>query len=977
MDPVVASDESGSITFLNPAAERLLGWDASELCGNSLTSIMPARFRTAHETGFRTFVNTRRANILGRPVRVPALHRDGSEIDIELTLSELRLPAGSEVRPGSVLIIATIRDLRERVELERQLSSQRKSLAQHAAVSVLLSASSYAEAIPKLLEGTARALEWEVAVYWRVDAATGRMTAACTWAIDQVLQNKFADDCRDLSFGPGDGCIGQVLASREPVFLREAQTDPTYVRSELVAAHGLRTALLFPVYCAKTTWGVLEYLTFKIEEPESDLLRTMGALGFQIGQYLARLHTEEELRQARADSDAERDNLRALFMETPAAIAILRGPEFRYTLSNPLNQEIAGQAALMGRTVREALPELEAEGVIGLLQQVYETGQPYVAQEYPVTMPERGSQPARRVYMNGVLQPLRAADGKVDGVMMFSYDVSDLVHSRERMAEAEERLRLAVEAGNLGTWDYDPRTAEVRCDARYKALFGLPPEAEVTASILNDAIHPDDRQHVQAAVEQSFARDNGGEYAVEYRTRGVTDGIERWLAVRGRSYFDSAGNPIRFVGTGLDITRERAAREGLQFLSDASRILASSLDYRTTLTEVAQIAVPRLADWCVIEVLNEQGHTDEVAIKHSNPEKEALAREMRRRYPPDARTTTGVARVISTGKPRLVSEISDAMLVQAARDDEHLRVMRELGLCSSILVPLLLGERAIGALGLYQAESGRRYTEDDVSFAQELGRRAALAIENARLFEASQAATRLRDEFLSIASHELKTPVTSLRLYLEAFARDMQRDDLQTLPMTKMLARVTKANRQVDRLTILISELLDVSRIGSGKLGLERRRMDLSLLVREVVDGFAEQARASGTELQISAAEPVIGAWDKDRLDQVVTNLLTNLLKHAPGKPAQICVERCEDQAVLTISDGGPGLDPQDHLRIFERFERGPQARNIGGFGLGLWIVREIVTAHAGQVRVESAPLQGSQFIVQLPLGSEVGNATV
>ena len=665
---------------------------------------------------------------------------------------------------------------------------------------------------------------------------------------------------------------------------------------------------------------------------------------------------------------SEKERLHLLLAQVPAAIAIVRGPEHRYELSNPLNQELAGNRALVGRTVREALPELWAQGLGAMLDQVYRTGEPLVGKELRLMLPAGKGRPERVAYVSGVYQPLRDGDGRVDGILAFAYEVTEQVVARTRAEEAEYRLRLAVESADIGTWEYYVDDRTLTCDARYKGLFGLSPDREVTTAMMVEAIHPDDRERVNQAVERSFSLDSGGEYAIEYRTIGIEDGLERWIAVRGRTFFDEAGKPRRFTGTGLDITDEKRAAERLEFLATAGAVLSASLEYRSTLTHVAHLAVPRLADWCVVDVVNEAGEIERLAVAHADPAKVQLAQELQRRYPPDA-ATSGAARVLRTGKAELVPLVPDETLVASAQDPEHLEILRRLGVRSYILVPLRARDRTFGVLAL--VASGRRYGAEDLRLAEELAVRAAVAVDHARLFEATRAAVQKRDEFLSIASHELKTPLTSLQLYLDAFLRDVERGTLADIGAEKLTRRVEKAVAQVRRLSRLVNELLDVSRASSGRLALQPGPMDLAELASAVASRFKEQAAAAGVDLVVvQAPRPVAGRWDRERLDQVLTNLISNALKYAPRQPLLIAVEHGAGgrSATLSVTDRGPGIRPEDQERIFERFERTTEARNLGGMGLGLWITKEIVTAHRGTISVTSVPGRGATFVVEIPL---------
>ena len=217
----------------------------------------------------------------------------------------------------------------------------------------------------------------------------------------------------------------------------------------------------------------------------------------------------------------DRNNLRALFTQAPAAIAVVRGPELRYELSNPLHQMLAGDRQLVGRALREAFPEPEALPAIALVEKAFITGEPVVAEELPVFLPPFADGRPRRAFLSGVMQPLRDARGQVDGVMVFAHEVTELVTARQRVAAAEERLRLALDAGDVGAWEYEPKRAALGCDAKFKALFGFGPESNPTAPEISAAIHPDDRERVRSAVAGALAGANGGEYFCEYRTMGT------------------------------------------------------------------------------------------------------------------------------------------------------------------------------------------------------------------------------------------------------------------------------------------------------------------------------------------------------------------------------------------------------------------------------------------------------------------------
>jgi signal transduction histidine kinase len=290
---------------------------------------------------------------------------------------------------------------------------------------------------------------------------------------------------------------------------------------------------------------------------------------------------------------------------------------------------------------------------------------------------------------------------------------------------------------------------------------------------------------------------------------------------------------------------------------------------------------------------------------------------------------------------------------------------------SLVMVPIRQ-EDPIGAIGAYWAD--RRVASDrELRLLQGLASAAAVALANAELLRDLRAAAaraevalQQRDELLSVASHELKTPLTSLNLAIEGLARDARRGNV-TLG-EKGMDRIVRAEKQVHRLAALVDHLLDYSRLSLGRMVVEPSELDLAGLVAEVTTRFRDLAVArTGQPIEVRGERRLIGRWDRDRLDQVITNLISNAIKYGSGKPVWVSVERTE-RARLRVHDDGIGIAPADQQRIFERFERPAASAQLGGVGLGLWISRELVQAHGGTITVESALGQGATFAVELPL---------
>jgi PAS domain S-box-containing protein len=247
------------------------------------------------------------------------------------------------------------------------------------------------------------------------------------------------------------------------------------------------------------------------------------------------------------------------------------------------------------------------------------------------------------------------------------------------------------------------------------------------------------------------------------------------------------------------------------------------------------------------------------------------------------------------------------------------------------------------------------------------------AEEREHMLERAEEMVRARDVFLAIAAHELKTPLTPLRLEIERILAAARTGRLDRLTPDWLSQRFSTVQRQIVRLEDLVAALLDVSRIAGGTLDLEIEAVDLSEVVREVTYRHKTDIERSGSKIELELAPSVIGSWDRLRLGQVVTNLLTNALRYGQGKPIRIAVEAFADRARLVVSDQGIGIAAEDQARLFERFERASSERHYGGLGLGLWIVREVLDALGGTITLESAPGAGATFVVELPRRKDAG----
>jgi PAS domain S-box-containing protein len=644
---------------------------------------------------------------------------------------------------------------------------------------------------------------------------------------------------------------------------------------------------------------------------------------------------------------------------------------------------------------------------------------------------------------------------------------------REQEVEAERRLseeryRQLADAMPQIVWTSDSKGLVTYSNRRWFEYTGIEPDQRDEMG-WTTAVHPDDLASVVA--RRSATLESGEIFEAEFRFR-ATDGAYRWHLGRAVPIRGESGAIDFWVGTATDIHDHKRTQQAQRFLIEAGAILGSSLDYLATLRAVAQAAVPNVADWCAVHVLQD-GELRQLAIAHVDTQKVLFAEELQRRYPLAA---SPFPYVVESGRAQLVSEVPEEMLVQAAVDELHLDILRELGLQSYMCVPLVARDRVLGSITFVTAESERRYDESDLGFAEELGRRAGTAIENALLYAETEEQARaarvlatvgdgvclidregivrvwnpaaqailgieetavvgqravdvipgwgerearvpvasgvggravraaslpfeiggtelwlsisgvgfdegtvyafrdlteeraleqMRSDFVATVSHELRTPLAAIY----GAALTVRRPDLE-LDEELQGHLLTVIAEESERLSKIVNDLLLASHLDSGQLHLAVGSCDARELVVGVIDAF-ETHTADNVELSLEVDDdlPLVRA-DPNQLRQVVSNLVDNAIKYSPeGGNVRLRLERSGGAVRLAVGDTGLGIPGREQRRIFEKFYRldPNMTRGIGGTGLGLYIVRELVDRLEGKVWVESTEGEGSTFFVELP----------
>jgi signal transduction histidine kinase/PAS domain-containing protein len=411
-------------------------------------------------------------------------------------------------------------------------------------------------------------------------------------------------------------------------------------------------------------------------------------------------------------------------------------------------------------------------------------------------------------------------------------------------------------------------------------------------------------------------------------------------------------------------TAELAARR-FRFLAEAATVLSSSLEYEKTLTALARLCVSQIADWALVYILEEGGELHRLAVAHRDPEKVELVRELR-----DLPIRPGgphpVLPVLQTGDPVLVRRVTDRDLERLAEGPRHLQLLHELGVASYMLVPLMARGRSLGAIGLVCADPTRAFGDQDLALAENLASRAALAVDNARLYREAQEATRAKTDLMAVISHDLRTPLNSIIGYAELLIMGVPEP---LSPGTR--ERVERMRSGAQHLLHLINQLLTLSRLDAGREELRPEDVDVAELVRDVAMLVEPLAQERKLRFQLDLPEaPVAVRTDPGKLRQVLMNLAANAIKFTDEGEVRVSVHQGDAAGtMIQVADTGPGIAPEHQERIFEPFwqVRSSERSRTDGTGLGLSVVRKLVELLGGEITVESQVGRGTTFSVQLP----------
>ena len=536
--------------------------------------------------------------------------------------------------------------------------------------------------------------------------------------------------------------------------------------------------------------------------------------------------------------------------------------------------------------------------------------------------------------------------------------LSALEKQREQAEEASRHYRFLAESMPQLVWTAD---AEARVDyvnERWVIYTGRSVE-EIVGESWRDIVHPDDLERTLDAWTRAVA--GGTPYEVTFRLRRG-DGSYRWHLARAYSLCTETRRVIKWFGTCTDIHDQKRFEDSQRLLSESSRVLAASFDLTSTLGTVASLVASWFRGYCVIDLLD-GGALVHVAAAHSDPDKQPLIDALRSVGPGDERRGP-LWRAIVSRETEVCNSITEDGLHDALPTAGHADLWRSFDASAYLVTSLLAGGTAVGTLmiGLTNDET---FDADDVRPVEELAYRIALTVSNARAYEQAREANRLKDEFLAIVSHELRTPLNAMRGWL-SLLKSAKLNEQQAAHARDVIERNISAQTQ------LVEDLLDISRIVSGRMRLNVKPVALDAVVEGAIDSLRLAAEAKGIELCAHVRDPGAQvAGDADRLQQIVWNLLSNATKFTPrGGRVTVALQRADSHVELVVSDTGQGISPDFLPHVFERFRQGDATttRPIGGLGLGLAIVRHLAELHGGTVTASSEGKGlGAVFTLLLP----------
>jgi len=951
---IITADIDGSITEANDAFLKMVGYTQEDLLtGKVRWDVMtPPEYGAADRQAIAQMQTTG----VSTPYEKEYIRKDGSRIPILL---------GSAMFEGSQQQgVGFVLDLSSRKQTEQALQQALQKLTFHVDNSPL--------AVVEW-DRNHRVSRWsqqaEIIFGWKAEEVLGKQPSDWEFVYPEDL-----DEVKAV--------IERLIDGREQ---RNMVRNRNYTKDGSI------------VYCEWYSSALLD---------ESGNLESVLCLVLDVTQ-------PQQLQEALQQKAIEQE---ALLNSIPALV-YYKDRHSNYIAVNRTFAEITNKpiAEIPGKTDFDLFPHCEALAFRQDDQEVIALGQPKLNIEEPVTRAD-----GKTIWTATYKTPYRDRLGEITGLVGITIDITQRKQVEEALRQSEERFRIAASSANDLIYEWDIASGRLEWFGNIDKQLGYDDgEFPRTLAAWEQIIHPDDRDRVLAAVEQHLK--TGEPFFAEYRVQRQ-DGTFLYWTDRATAIWDQQGNPYKSIGVNTDITERKSAEEQIrmhatrmQALADVSRALSEAiLEFQAVLDTVSRLIAELIGDTCAIRLLSEDGQWFElVAIYHSQSAAIAPMRELL--AAPQSSHGGLMAQVMQTGQPLLIPVVSQEELSNSV-NQSYLTYLEQFNVSSILIAPLRVRGCAIGTLEIFRDRSDYPYTVDDLVFLQDLADRAALAIENARLYHQALEANRLKDDFLAVVSHELRTPINAV-LGWATLLRTRKFNPEKTAQALEVIERNAKLQTQ------LIEDLLDISRLLRGELRLNCRPLDLIPVLEAAIktvlptaeaksinfrfsildfgsgDSAQEPATIEANELAFNLKSPTPNpkflVWaDPDRLQQVIWNLLSNAIKFTPtggrvevrlslvnsssfmgNGNQQSTINNYTNYIQIQVSDTGKGISPDFLPYVFDRFRQAENAitRSQGGLGLGLAIVRQLVELHGGNVCADSSGIgQGATFTVKLPLWETV-----
>jgi PAS domain S-box-containing protein len=548
------------------------------------------------------------------------------------------------------------------------------------------------------------------------------------------------------------------------------------------------------------------------------------------------------------------------------------------------------------------------------------------------------------------------------GVVTMFRDITDVRRAEEALHETRTSFRLMVQrVKDYALFMLDPEGRVSSWNEGAERIKGYKAE-EIIGQHFRRLYLPEDAKAGRPELNLQKARLCGATTDEWWRCR--KDGTIFWASVTITAMYDSEGTLQGYVKVLKELTERKEAEERQKLLANAGAVLSASLDSDESLRKFAQLLVPTFASWCVIHTLEAGRDEKALVLLHESPEKQPLLEELERRHPGFLELAGGPLKAMRTGQPVLVSQVEEAFLGTFAKDEQHAAMLRELGIEKYVSVPLAGHGKLVGALTLVSSGAVRQYDEGFLSFAEDVGRRVAMAIDNTQLYRETERAVRLRDHIVAVVSHDLRNPLSAINGTAGLLKR---LSDLgEKTPLVHRQADII--TRSVERMGRLLSDLMDAARIEAEGLSLSCEDTPVDTLLEDVSDAFEPIAHERSIQLAVERTKGGCRSFvDRGRIAQVFSNLVGNALKFTPpGGKVSVYIEECAEEVRFCVRDTGPGIREEDLPRIFDAYWQAEHTKGTGA-GLGLAIARGIIEGHGGRIWVESAPGAGAAFYFTLP----------